>query len=132
MPEGEKYLNPIMRIDSYHLIEKAKISLEKAGTFSIIWLFDDFDFGTVKELFELDADFVRAHCQACNGHFFIFKSKDMEIEKDQKGMCISCGILMTLMVMLKADDDRIKKWMISKGEINPLEILKDATQIFIP
>lgn len=74
----------------------------------------------------------RKKCPACNGYHWYFVSEfETPDEKDKGGLCNRCGNILTWLVYLKIDKATILKWMKSKGDINPIELLKDGVEKMI-
>jgi len=74
----------------------------------------------------------RKFCQACNGyHYYFVRDFEPEEEKDKTGLCTRCGALLVALTMFEGSKDEIVKWMKSKGQYNPYELLKDAIEKMI-
>lgn len=127
---NEKNIISELEIDSNQLLEKAKISLEKVGFFSLSFKrFDEYNESSLENLNKvllLDTDFFKCHCNACGGTFYIFKSPNIQIdEKNNTGLCFGCMKILIFLTCYEADNDKVVEWMKSEGKINPLEILRE-------
>ena len=68
-------------------------------------------------------------CNACGGIHRYFTKKSISEEKgDEKGLCDTCGIILQNLVLFKADQKMIEKWIISNGEIDPYDLMRDGIQ----
>ncbi len=125
----EKEILPNLEMNSNEILEKAKASLREVGQFVINWRRPDepdVDIDSIKEIFKLNIDFVRARCQACNSYHYIFVKTGKEINRDELCLCNNCSTLLLLLVVFKAPEEKITEWLKSWGEVNPLNILKEA------
>ena len=74
----------------------------------------------------------RKKCLACGGyHWYYVKDFEKKEDKDKEMLCSSCGSYMVLMALFETNEEKIKEWMKSNGEINPLEIIKNGVEKFI-
>ncbi len=66
-------------------------------------------------------------CTACNGTFYFFtRQLEPALKNQEKGVCPICGQLLPTMVLLGVPPNKIRDWILSAGNINPYEIMRDA------
>ena len=127
-----KYIVPTLELDSNEFEEKVLISLDKTGYVRIV---PKVLYNRIKELnrftFALMNTFSskRKHCPACRGkHRYFIKSSDIDIKEDETGLCDSCGVFLENMGFFGVPKDKLKEWIISEGEVDPYDLMRDAIQ----
>lgn len=74
----------------------------------------------------------RSVCQACNRyHWFRQQAIDLSHEKDRTGLCEECGYWLVNMTMLDVPGEEVKRWLGSRGEVNPAEVLREWVETLI-
>lgn len=132
----EKKFIPHIDLDSVEFQKKIITSLSKAdGVMTVIpgMMGREKDVEMSNLLFLLANSKVssRKICPACNGyHYYFVRDFDRDME-DKKGLCSACGSLMCLMAMFDYSEDDVKKWLVSKGSMNPFEMIKDGIDKYI-
>lgn len=70
---------------------------------------------------------TRKKCTACGGYHWLFvKEFEQTNEKDSTCLCTNCGKMLPLLALFKVSEKESMKWILSKGGINPYELLRDA------
>ena len=118
-----------LQLNSNALKEKAEISLLKADGFALaIYSIDNYkeeDFEQFFEILKLNFEFYRVYCTACNGYEYKCINPNLHLKPDKTGLCSRCMDMLSMLTVLNIDNIEIGKWMTSKGNVNPLYLIKN-------